>query len=287
MLALALLALVAADDPGFGGAQTDDAAEAPAEALPDDGGCVIKGDDGVWRSCDEALALKAAAKEAKAPADAGPLRDMSPEAQALRARMKAAEEAAQAPPPPPKTKLEIALDKAHLDPATMPLLALRVELARAQEGLDALVDKGAGGDAREAAEKKLASITAIDDDVERIALHRMDVCAQRRGNKPLVKNYRMTAGGPVLLTVAEMMARLPLVDPAGCERIILIDDKVVERVKRVHALREELATRDFGWTEIDERKALERELAALEAELAKDATPALSAPGVKDPYGRR
>jgi hypothetical protein len=80
---------------------------------------------------------------------------------------------------------------------------------------------------------------------------------------------------------------LPIVDPAGCERILLIDADVVARVKRREELMRTLATKTFGYHEVAQRRALEKELGDIEKQLAKEAIPALSAPGVRDPYGGR
>lgn len=267
MLAFVLSTALALADEGFGG-----------EAPLDEDVCTVKGDDGVWRSCAEVL-------DAKERGGQEPERDESPEAQALRERMKAAD-AVVVEEKPVKTRYEIELEKAHLDPS-MPLLALRVDVARAQELLDRLENAGTGGRAKEEAEARLAAAERTLDAVERIALHRMDVCSQRRGNKPVFKNFRMTAGGPVLLSTRDIMAQLPLVDPYGCERITLIDKETVERVKRVEELKRVLATTSFGYHDVSKRRALEDELKVLEQGLAKEALPALAAPGVKDPYGGR
>lgn len=287
MRPLALLLLTAflaaarasAQDEGFGGAPGPD-----SPALEEDV-CTIKGDDGVWRACSDVLAAKEKAR-ADASGAAEPATDDSPAVQALRERMKAADEAARAPPPVPKTQLEIDLVKAHLDP-TMPLLALRVELERARDVVRRLEKQGTGGKAKDEAEVRVAEAELIVDAVERIAIHRMDVCSQRRGNKPTVKNFRMTAAGAVMLSTPEMIARLPLIDPAGCERVILIDEVIVARVKRLQEVRRILATTNFGYHDVAQRKALEKEQEKLASELGKDAIPALSAPGVKDPYGGR
>lgn len=279
MLLALFFALAAASDDTFGGATSSPTS---SSALHEDV-CTIKGEDGVWRSCADALALK----NAKAAPNDEALVDMSPEAKALRAKMQAADAAAKAPPPPPpKTQLERDLEKARLD-ATLPLLALRIDVARVQEEIARLEKAGTGGSEKEAAALRLVEVTRTLDAVERIAIHRMDVCSQRRGNKPIVKNFRMTAGGPVLLTASDMMAQLPIVDPEGCERIFLIDAEIVARVKRREQLTRTLATKTFGYHEVAQRKALEKELADIEKVLAKEAIPALSAPGVRDPYGGR
>lgn len=283
MLLVLFFALAAADnDDTFGGATSTAPSMASSPALDEDV-CTIKGDDGVWRSCADALALK---NVKAAPTDEA-LVDMSPEAKALRAKMQAADAAAKAPPPPPpKTQLEKELEKARLDP-TLPLLALRIDVARVQEEIARLEKAGTGGRAKEEAELRLVEVTRTLDAVERIAIHRMDVCSQRRGNKPIVKNFRMTAGGPVLLTASDMMAQLPIVDPEGCERIFLVDAEVVARVKRREELTRTLATKTFGYHEVAQRKALEKELSDIDKALAREAIPALSAPGVRDPYGGR
>ena len=287
-----VLVPVGAGDEGFGGAP--DEARAPDEAgerAPDatlaDDVCTIKGDDGVWRACSDVLAAK---QQSQRSVTDEALVDMSPEAQALRERMKAVDAAAAAEragvgPAVPKTKLEEDLEKAHLDP-TMPLLSVRVDVERARDVVKALEKKGTGGKAKDEAEVRVAEAELILDAVERIAIHRMDVCAQRRGNKPVVKNFRMTAAGPVMLSTPEMIARLPVIDPYGCERITLIDAELVTRVKRLQEVRRVLATTSFGYHDVAKRKALEKEQKELETALGKDAIPALSAPGVKDPYGR-
>lgn len=269
MLVLALsLALFAVADEPFGGT--------PAEAPVDDGVCVLKDDDGVWRSCDDALARKA-----KTPAAEEAPADQSPAAVALRKRMREAEAAELADAgPPPKTKLEIDYEKAHLDP-TIPLLAVRIDVAKKKAVVDAMEKDGRGGPAREEAEAALAEAQSMDDDIERIALHRLDVCLVRHGKKTQVKNYRMTAAGPVMLTTTEMMRQLPMIDPAGCERVNIVDDKVVARVKRQHELKHILATTEFDYYRLDEEKKLREELKQVDTELAADTVAALSAPGVR------
>jgi hypothetical protein len=253
------------EEPGFGGAGSEGQTPSPG---PDEG-CVIKDDDGVWRTCDEVLQKKSKASEAIAP----PI-DESPEARKLREQMKAIEAAKNEPPaPPPKTKLEIDLEKAHLDPK-LPLLALRIEVERAQQVVKALEDKGRGGKEREEAEARLARLQDVLDDVERIGVHRMMTCSQRTGRKQKLTTYRMTPGGPVLLTTREVLARLPLVDPGGCERIVLVDQRVVDRVSRLHELKHILATTSFGYREVEQRWKLEEELKRLETELAAEAIPA-------------
>src|SRR5688572_13258332 len=92
--ALALLTLVVVagpahaddDDDGFGGAPP----APPADTAPSDDACTIKGDDGVWRSCADALALKKAkrAPPADVHEEAAPV---DPEQEKLRAAFTEAE----------------------------------------------------------------------------------------------------------------------------------------------------------------------------------------------------
>ncbi len=271
-LLLAATLAASANDDSFGGAPAVDDIE-------EDGVCTIKDAAGVWRVCSDVLA----AKEVSPPASDA-LVDHSPEAEALRERMKTAEAASMVPPVVAKTKLELELEKAHMDP-TMPLLALRIELERAQDVVTQLETRGANGKAKDQAVLRAASAALVLEAIERIAIHRMDVCSQRRGNKPMAKSYRMTSGGAVALSSAELMVQLPLLDPRGCERITLIDAALVALVQRLYAVKHMLNTGSFGYRDVSKRRELEREQAALARELGLDAIPVLSAPGLADPYG--
>jgi hypothetical protein len=184
-----------------------------------------------------------------------------------------------------KTPLELELERARLDPAQHPLLALRVEVARARQAFEQGRKNGLYSLKEE--EATLRDVEAILVDVERIALHRMNVCMTRQGKNVVVKNYRMTPAGPVRLSTPELLAQASPVDPDGCGRIFLIDDALVQRVRRAHALRRELSTRRFGFHDMAERRALEAEQAALQKELAKEDLPIISLPGALDPHQRR
>lgn len=266
--ALVEVALVEAAErePGFGGAS-----EGAAETDGEESVCMVQGEDGAWHPCSDFLRPPAPSEGAET------------QARAPREREQTVEEANPPPLPAAKTRLELEIEKAQLDPS-VPLLALRIEVARAEERLALLESRGQGGPERKEAEDALESARGVLDDVEKIALHRMDTCAQRRGNKPIFKSWRMTAGGPVVLSAPELMAQLPLVDPAGCERIGLIDDKVVARVRRARELRRILETKSFGYHQVGERRALEEELQQLDLKLKEESLPALHSPGVRDPY---
>ena len=101
-----------------------------------------------------------------------------------------------------------------------------------------------------------------------------------------MKNVRMTAAGPVRLSTAEVMAQTSAIDPDGCSRIDLVDQALVDRLRRAHDVKNTLMTVPFPYARIAERWALENELKKIEKELALEDLPVLSVPGLKDPYGR-
>jgi hypothetical protein len=194
----------------------------------------------------------------------------------------------EAPPPlptPKKTRLEEELERARLDPARFPLIQLRVDVARLDAQRAELENQGRS--AAQEVRTELEATKAILVDVERIALHRMNVCATRNAKGTSVKNYRMTAAGPVRLSTSEMLAQTATVDPDGCARIELVDRAVVDRVKRAHELRKILATTTFPFHKLDDKRALEREQKALLAELAKEDVPVISLAGGRDGKLRR
>jgi hypothetical protein len=185
---------------------------------------------------------------------------------------------------PKKTPLELELEAGRMDPAQHPLLALRVEVARARMA----VEEGRRGGLYDIKDEEaaLTAIEAVLADVERIALHRMNVCMTRNGKNVVVKNYRMTPAGPIRLSTSELLAQASAVDPDGCGRIFLIDEAVVTRVKRAHELRRIFDTRRFGFHDMAERRALEAEQAGILKELAKEDLPIISLPGAVDPHRR-
>ncbi len=185
---------------------------------------------------------------------------------------------------PQKTPLELELERARMDPAQHPLLMVRVEAARARMALE---DGRKGGlfSLRDE-EAAVAKADAILADVERIALHRMNVCMTRQGKQVVVKSVRMTAAGPVRLTTAELLAQASPVDPDGCGRIFLVDQALVDRIRRAHELQQILTTTKFGYHEVKIRRELEREQEAIQKALANEDLPIISMPGLADPYGR-
>lgn len=211
---------------------------------------------------------------AGAPAtEEAPPVDDSPGQAELRARLTALEREAPAPaaPAPAKrTKLEEELERAHLDP-TLPLLAFRIEVARAEAELADVTARLARPEIVRAAQSKVDELQRMSDLVERIALARLVKCSRTLGTPVVLKTWRMTAGGPVALGAKEMVEQAPDGDPDGCERITLMDADTVAQVRRLFALRGELATRSFGYHAVAERKKLEAERDQLERTLEQQA----------------
>jgi|GEM_PF-1490239 len=276
-LALALLAAPQADEPGFGGAA--DAADVAdvADAADDAAGIADAplGDAGAPATGTASTDLSTST----------PLPSRSEFVGAAGGRTLAVFPEDVPPPPPNKTPFEIELEKARLDPTQHPLLQLRVDVARAQAELTSIQRNGLFG-AREQ-EATVAELRALLADVERIAMHRMNVCMTRQGKPSVVKNFRMTPAGPVHLSTAELLAQTSAVDPDGCGRIHLIDKALVTRVKRAHEVKNILETTKFSFHEMATRRGLEAELKVIEKELAKEDLPIITLPGAADPYGGR
>lgn len=251
MYALPLLLLLGADEPGFGGAAPSAPTHAaPAAAAPS--------------STDESAAENAAEHN-----------DDDPEQAALRARLDAALKTDGSPQgtvaaKPRRTRLEEELDKAGLD-ASLPLLAFRIEVQRAELQHEELKETRQRPEVLQASEDQLAAVHAMSDLVERIALARLVKCSRSIGAEVKVKNYRMTSGGPVMLSTAEVLEQVPLGDPEGCERIVLMDAPTIDKVRRLFAVRAELKTRNFGFHEVAARRGLEAEERALGHELEQQA----------------
>ncbi len=259
MLAFALLALAPAvaaaagdvdDDPGFGGAPDDSVAETVADEAAD----IAESTDDDYKSGDRPSVIV-------------------PPAPVIRAIE-----------PPKKTAIELELERAKIDPARYPLIQLRVDVARAEMAVKEFEGRGLT-QARDA-EEHLAEAKGLLVDVERIAMHRMQVCLARQGIKSEVKNFRMTPGGAVRLTNQEMLAQASAIDPPSCARTDLIDQALVDRVRRAQELEHTLETVNFPYHRVAERRALEVELKKLKAELAKEDLPVITAVGAKDPFSR-
>ena len=255
-LALALplafvVGVVVDEEPGFGGAS---AAEAAAPTALD----VANGDLQAREDDVDAAAPSTAPSTASLPAwkpPAGEERDDEPTT----------------------TKLELELQKAQLDPQRYPLLQLRVDLARLALKLDLAERKGLAA-ARDV-EERWVEARALLADVERVAMFRMNRCAERAGRRSAIKTWRVTAGGAVALTTDELVAQASALDAPGCARIDLIDAAVVEKVRRARFLKATLPKMNFSFHELDRRRALEDELAALKKELAAEGGPALLVDG--------
>jgi hypothetical protein len=155
------------------------------------------------------------------------------------------------------------------------LLALRISVARLEDELKELTDRGAPPSRTQPVERQLTREKDALDVVEGVAITRLLDCARRIGKPITVKNYKMTPGGPVYLSRGEVLQQLPSSDPFGCGRNEMVDRGTVERARRMSELRAILEEQSFGYHDVGKRKELERELQALEDDLEAQALPGL------------
>lgn len=267
MLDALLLVATLAGEPGFGGAP--DAPTAADVASAEEASCLVQDASGAWIDCADVLAPPAAEETAdEAPPPASPAK--------LVEKMS---DSPLAPKPKRKTRIEEELARVGRSVDEFPLAALRRDVERFDLELEDLDARGAPLAKKVVVEEERARALAVLEIVEAVAVQRMTACAARMGVKLDVKTHRMTPGGPVPLTQREMAAALPTVDVAGCERIHLVDQALVDRVKRIDAAKRTLAAGGFGYARVAERRALEDEVRRLEAELARDGAPRIVVPG--------
>jgi hypothetical protein len=113
----------------------------------------------------------------------------------------------------------------------------------------------------------------------------MQRCAKRTGQETSVRQYRMTAGGPVVLSPSELVAQANALDPVGCARIDLVDASLIDRVRRARELKETLPTMQFAFHELERRRALEDELRSLLKALGAEGLERIVVAGERG-YGR-
>ena len=176
-------------------------------------------------------------------------------------------------PPSPATPMEKEAQALRLDPARFPLLAVRIDVERKELELSALEKAQAPPVRTEPVTREISYLRGILEDVERVALRRMIRCADRSGRHVQVRNFRMTPGGPVMLSTPELLKATRGVDPPGCERLILVDAALVGRVRRMHEIRRILDTTSFPYARVAERRALEEELEGLQQRFEREAIP--------------
>lgn len=252
ILATILLASFAVDDDtGFGGA--------PAAALDAPAGT------GTGAAVDVEVPASAAEPAAEPAAATAALPTWNPPAGEERAD------------PAAPTPLELELQKAGIDPQRYPLVRLRVDFARLSAELEKAERRGLS--AARVVEQRWEEARALLDDAEQVALFRLHRCAVRLGHPREVRRFRMTAGGAVPLSTDQLIAQANALDPPGCARIDLVDDALIEKLRRARTLKATLSTQTFAFHELDRRRALEDELAALKKSLAAEGAPALRVAG--------
>lgn len=290
VLATSLSSSLAAQDEGFGGGAADEDA---AEAAPDDdsagerdaranderyeeSSCLLQDDDGNWLPCDHVLAARAKAA-GKVPANGATGEDLD-------------ERPPLALPPPPEDDGPKLREISETRPAKgafgrlvagnseqlaeeFPLLKLRVRVDALKAEAEELTQHPTRH--REAPAKYAEHETwkAVLERVEGVAFHLMRSCIASEmpdwsETYTAPSLYRMTPGGPVLAS-REERRKLPSFDPPGCERLRLVDDATIEKVRRLHEIEDTLRNGRLGYYERDQRKALEREATALKHELGE------------------
>jgi hypothetical protein len=152
-----------------------------------------------------------------------------------------------------------------LDPQAMPLLRLRIEVERLEAEHAHSIETGRAVTHVEDVERKLGDKRTVVDAVERIGLFRERQCADAKGQSTKPNWVRMTAGGPVALPPQQSVAA-PV---AGCDRLALIDNDIVQAVERRLEVRE-LLKRPFPFHQLDQRHKLEDELRALNERIKRE-----------------
>lgn len=268
-----------AQHEGFGGASAGDVDEADRsgephpgdDEVPDGDACLVKDDQGTWRSCEDVLSAPSP-HEQEAPVDDRPPLTLPPVAdEEEKPKVREINETR-----PAKGAFGRLVAGAHeQSEEDFPLLKLRARVEALKAEVKALEDDPIRH--REAPAKKDEHRFYVDvlTHVESVGYGLVRSCIAT--DMPewtetfLPPNaYRMTPGGPVLMPEEERRS-MPHFDPPGCERLRLIDDATIAKVTRLHEIERQLKKGGLGYHERDQRKALLREAAAIKQELGESA----------------
>lgn len=226
---------------------------------------------GTWRPCDEVLAARAPAATTPATEAEGerPPLVLSPPAEDEGPKVRRISKTS--PAKGAYGKLVAGTSEAVKE--EFPLLTLRDRVKALGVEYEALLDdplRFREAPAKREEQKQEQTVLAR---LEKVAFHRMRSCIatempewSETYTSPSL--YRMTPGGPVLASPDERR-KLPKFDPPGCERIRLVDDALIEKVRRVVAIEDTLENGRLGYYERDQRDALEQELQALKNDLGE------------------
>jgi len=106
----------------------------------------------------------------------------------------------------------------------------------------------------------------VVDDIEDRLPGRVQRCAAAYGKTISFPNYRMTPDGPVLLSAAERMAYAKQA-PLQCNPSLLVTQEEVNRLKARVALERRLEETKWGWSNRQEKAALEEQLKQMKREM--------------------
>lgn len=271
-----------ASEEGFGGASL-------AEPLPGDAQeCLFEREPGHWVSCDDLMVpgrdVPATAPTAAPRTESDALFEaLEPTAPLTPGAPEPTASPQQSPSVPGPYDVALAGVSATA-PTSFPLVVLREKVAAYPGEVAKLLEvpfSFAEAEALRAEERLWQGILAHTED---IAVRRRSTCIQThmpqwQSTYRAPPTFRMTPGGPVPIPVEER-SPLPPFDPPGCERIKLVDDALIAQVTRLHEIRELLQSGRLGFAERDERRALEREAEALEADLGDGLPRPLPLPSV-------
>lgn len=279
---LACVALAAApalaQHEGFGGAPADDddtlgAApfeSAPAEGAGDDSACLLPDESGAWRPCDEVLGtVSRPSTRESASADEGPPLTLPPSPDDEKPKIR--EISTKSAPKGAYGRLVSGVGESVKE--EFPLLVLRERVQALADEAKALADDPVRyRDAPKKREEHEAERVVLER-VEKVAFHLMRSCIatempewSESYTPPSL--YRMTPGGPVPASPEERR-KLPAFDPPGCERIRLVDDATIAKVRRLVEIEHTLRNGGLGYFERDQRKSLEAEKARLQQDLGE------------------
>lgn len=243
-------------EAGFGGqgTKTED---------PPDATCRLQNQSGVWVSCDEMLQTNASDE-------------------AVSAREPVNKASAASTPPPTVTELTArektkpspfdVLKRDGQDEKEPPLVRVRNAWATSLQTEKTLRREGASAAELKAHRRNLRLDELVLLHLEELAYRRMQRCISQHRLPPIPKviTHRMTAAGPIPLTPAELVASGPQIEPYPCERVRVVDEELVDTLRRYYVISRSLHEDAFGWHQREERAALRNEQKALLMKLRPD-----------------
>lgn len=246
------------EEPAVFGGPADDT------ATTNDAECEWRDDDGNWISCE---ALIAPSSDGPAASEVG---SSYPAASPTGRSTTTSLPATPAPTSSPKSPFD-ALPLASPG-ATPPLVDVREKWAALKDDETRLRRQGGTTPELLRTRRALQLESLVLNHLEEIALRRMQRCIaeHRLPPVPKVQTQRMTAAGPIPLTVEELAATGPRIEPYPCERVRVVDAALVSTLRRYYDVSRQIHEDTLGWHRRDERSALKKEHEELLQALASD-----------------